>query len=100
FIASDWLDIKPEGKTNDILKEKVRHIMAELEYSKRINEEVSEFLKIENDPIKIIYSQATTFSEVKRIKRELSRKHHPDRGGNTEIMARINLFADERLATL
>jgi hypothetical protein len=41
-----------------------------------------------------------TKDDVKDRQRSLAKRHHPDRGGNPEIMKRINIAADAILKTL
>lgn len=46
------------------------------------------------------FADAKTKKEIQSIKRKLSRKHHPDRGGDAEMMVRINQMADELIAAI
>ena len=43
--------------------------------------------------------QGTTSSDIRKRHRELMQIHHPDRGGRTEVMSRINAARDEALKT-
>jgi hypothetical protein len=44
--------------------------------------------------------EKVTVEQVNRRRRELARKHHPDRGGSVAQMATINAAADQLLADL
>jgi hypothetical protein len=44
--------------------------------------------------------ETLTVEQVKDRKRVLAKRHHPDRGGSVEMMARINDAADVLLASL
>ncbi|QNI55196.1 DnaJ type IV chaperone protein [Synechococcus sp. BIOS-E4-1] len=51
-----------------------------------------------SEPFAILGLDATArASEVRTRHRELMRIHHPDRGGRTEVMARINTARDKAL---
>ena len=44
--------------------------------------------------------EVLTEEQIKDRKRELAKKHHPDRGGKLEVMQRINEAADRLMAEL
>lgn len=47
-------------------------------------------MKIRNE-----FEKATTLEELKAIYKKLAMKHHPDRGGDVEVMKEINALYDE-----
>ena len=46
------------------------------------------------------FSNSKTLEELKKQYRELAMKHHPDKGGDTEIMKKINAEYDNLFAKL
>ncbi len=47
-----------------------------------------------------LFIACTTLEDLKKLYRDLAMKHHPDRGGNLELMKEINALYDEFFAKL
>lgn len=42
-----------------------------------------------------LFAKAETLEDLKKLYRDLAMKHHPDKGGNVELMKEINALYDE-----